>query len=295
MIAFLFPGQGSQTPGMGRDFYDKSPASREVFDEAAAHGPAGFLDLIFEGPAEVLNLTQNAQPALLTVEAAILAHIRARGISATVTAGHSLGEYAALIAAGCLSFADAYVLVRERGRCMSQYAPEGAMAAVLGLAADVIEAALPEGVEVANFNGPDQTIISGTKSGIDACGEILKAAGAKRVVPLAVSGPFHSSLMQEAAETYWQTLQSIAIASPRIDFVSSVTGSVLKDPEAIREALRNQIRGPVQWTGVMRTLGPVQAVEAGPGKVLQGLAKRTPNAPQVFEAGTVTAADGIAL
>lgn len=293
MTFFLFPGQGSQAPGMGRDFYEASPAARAVLDEAAELAGSEFLSTVFEGSEEALSHTRVQQPALLAVEAAIARHLEARGIRPAGCAGHSLGEFSALIAAGVLTFPDAFRLVQLRGRLMSEDVPEGAMAAVIGLDPEAIEAALPDGVEVANYNGPQQTILSGTRAGLEAAADTLKAAGARRVLPLPVSGPFHSSLMETAADRFRRALADVAFRPPAVRFVSSVTGGDVTDPEEIRDLLGRQITAPVRWTDVMRTIGPVPAVEVGPGRVLQGLAKRMEGGPQVETAGTIESADAL--
>ena len=293
MSFYLFPGQGSQTPGMGRDFYDASPAARAVFDQAETMAGPGLLETIFEGPAEKLGLTHEAQPALLVVEVAIARHLETQGHAPSGCAGHSFGEFPALVAAGALTFEDALRLSVARGKCMSENVPEGGMAAVIGLAADAILAALPGGVEVANFNGPGQTIISGTRSGLEAAEQALKEAGAKRVVPLKVAGPFHTSHMGEAQTRFREALDSVEIAAPRTRFVSSVNGEDVSDPAVIRTLLAGQICKPVRWTDVMNCIGAVRAFEVGPGRVLQGLCKRTDGAPAVEAAGTMESANGL--
>lgn len=287
MSFFLFPGQGSQKPGMGHDFYTDSPVARAVFEEAVEQLGPEFLNGIFQGEAAQVNQTTVAQPALLTVEVAIARHCIARGLMPTGCAGHSLGEIPALVIAGAVSFSDALRITRERARLMSENVPEGGMAAVMGLEAEQIEAALPEGVQIANYNGPSQTIISGSKTGVEASVEALKAAGAKRVLPLAVSGPFHSEFMRPAAEAFQAVLADVPFRAPEIAFVSSVTGGQVLEPEFIRGILAEQLYSPVRWTQVMQHVtGPV-AYEAGPGNVLKGLAKRIEGAPEVITLGTL--------
>ncbi|MBI3117323.1 MAG: ACP S-malonyltransferase, partial [Candidatus Hydrogenedentes bacterium] len=245
MSFFLFPGQGSQKPGMGKDFYEASNVAREIFDEAAGLLPAGFLGTLFSSEAEALNQTRIAQPALLIVEVAIARHCIAGGLFATGCAGHSLGEIPALVVAGALDFAAALKLTLERARLMSENVPEGGMAAVLGLDAEAIERALPEGVQVANYNGPAQTIISGRKDALAAAEVSLKDAGAKRVLPLPVSGPFHSRFMRPAAESFRKILDAVEFQTPQLVFVSSVTGAPVSDPELIRGLLADQLFSPV--------------------------------------------------
>lgn len=284
-LAFLFPGQGSQTPGMGRDLADDA-ATRPYF-ERAAEAVDGLQEVMFEGPADRLSQTRYAQVALLTVGVAASEALKRRGVAPTVCAGHSLGEFTALVCAGALTFEDGLALVELRGRCMSESVPEGAMAAVMGLDPEAIEAALPEGAQVANYNGPQQTIISGSREAVAAAEGALKAAGAKRVMPLPVSGPFHSPLMREAAARFREAVMTAALEAPACAFVSSVSGERVEDAEAIRALLADQITSPVRWTSVMQTLGPVAALEVGPGRVLQGISKRMDGGPVVRSAGTV--------
>jgi [acyl-carrier-protein] S-malonyltransferase len=286
MTTFLFPGQGSQKPGMGVDLYEQAPETAPFFDAVEAALP-GLRTVMFEGPAEELAPTQRAQVALLTVSAAACEALRTRGHAPAACAGHSLGEFSALYAAGALTFDDALRLVVARGRCMSEDVPDGAMAAVVGLDAETIASNLPDGVSVANYNGPGQTILSGTRDGIASAEDAMKAAGAKRVLPLPVSGPFHSPLMTKAADAFRRELEAVSLAKPACRFVSSVSGHDEDDPGRILELLGEQICAPVRWTDVMATLGPVPALEVGAGKVLQGLAKRTDGAPDVRLAGTL--------
>ena len=295
MSAFLFPGQGSQVPGMGLDFHENSPVARAVFDEADGLCPPGFLDLVFNGPAEALKETRNAQPALLVAEVAIARHLASTGHVPSCCAGHSLGEYSALVAAGALGFADGLALVMERARCMAEHVAEGGMCAVMGLVPEAIDAALPEGVQVANFNGPQQTIISGGTEALTAASAALKEAGARRVLPLKVSGPFHSALMAQAAEAFGPALERAAISPPKHPFVSSVSGKRESDPDTIRDLLGRQICAPVRWTDVMLAMECEQAIEVGPGKVLQGIAKRIEGAPAVVLAGTLEEANTLEI
>ncbi len=288
MSLFLFPGQGSQRPGMGSDFYEQSPAARAIFDQAATLTPEGFLECMFTGEEETIGLTRHAQPALLTVEVAIAAHLAALGVVPSACAGHSLGEIPALVVAGACDFADALRFTQERARLMSEEVPEGGMAAVMGLAPEAIDAVLPEGVQVANYNTPDQTIITGASAPLEAAAELLKAAGAKRVMPLKVSGPFHSEFMRDAAERLRAVLEAVPFLPPRTRFISSVTGREERDPDQIRGLLSVQLVRPVRWTQVMQCFDPAgQALEIGPGGVLKGLAKRIPGAPRVSPAGNL--------
>ncbi len=288
MTCFLFPGQGSQKTGMGRDLHDASPAARRVFDQAREVLGHEFVDLIFNGSEDHLRDTRVTQPALVTVESAIAAHLAAAGMPPSATAGHSVGELSALVAAGSLDLADALRLAQERARLMTEEAPAGGMAAVIGLDPKKMEHSLPPGVEVANFNGPAQTIISGDSRALDAATETLQKLGAQRVIRLNVSGPFHCSLMKRASELLRPLLNSLQIRPPACTFVSSVIGEEVSDPDLIRLHLGWQLYSPVRWTDVMAVLGPVEAIEAGPGNVLQGLARRTPNSAHVRSAGTWT-------
>jgi [acyl-carrier-protein] S-malonyltransferase len=289
MTCFLFPGQGSQGPGMGQDLYNESAAAKSVLDEAATLNPEGFLDTLFTGAPHDLNHTQLAQPALLAASVAAAKHLESLDILPTLCTGHSLGEISALVVAGVCSFSDAMTFTRERARLMSENIPEGGMAAVMGLAPDAIEAALPEGVQLANLNGPSQTIISGTKAGIEASVTVLKDAGAKRVMPLKVSGPFHSFLMEDASQEMRQVLESVSFSAPRTRFISSVSAREESDPAEIKTLLWKQLVSPVRWTEVMAVVGEVTALEVGPGRVLQGLAKRMDGAATVHSAGKIEA------
>ena len=295
MIWLLFPGQGSQEPGMGRDYYEASPHARAVLDEAAAVLGEDFLDRIFSGPDHELRDTRTAQPALVAVGVAIARHLAATEVAPDGAAGHSVGEIAALVAAEALDFSDALRLTRERARLMAETPAEGTMAAVIGLSSERIDGALRDGAEIANYNAPGQTIISGDTEAIEAAKETLVDAGAKHVLPLNISGPFHSSLMKPAALKVRDYLAEVPLKRPALRFVSSVTGAHETEPETIKELLWKQLYSPVRWTDVMATLGPVRAIEAGPGRVLQGLAKRIDDAPEVSVAGTLEEAQALAL
>ena len=293
MSFFLFPGQGSQKVGMGQDFYTDSPIAKATLDEANTLFDGDLLKTLFEGPQEDLNHTRAAQPGLLAVEVAIARHLIDTGVTPDGCTGHSLGEIPALVIAGALSFEDAFKFTLERARLMSENVPEGGMAAVMGLDAEAIAANLPEGVQVANYNGPGQTIISGCTTGIEAAITTLKDAGAKRVLPLKVSGPFHSEFMRPAAEQLTAILADMAIAAPEYKFISSVTAQAESNPEVIRRLLVEQLYSPVRWTEVMASVHEYDALEVGPGNVLKGLAKRMDTAPAIACVGALAELDAL--
>jgi [acyl-carrier-protein] S-malonyltransferase len=285
-FAFVFPGQGSQAVGM-LDAWGGHPAVAEVLAEASAALGEDVGALIRNGPKEQLDLTTNTQPVMLTAGVACFrAWMAETGRAPIALAGHSLGEYAALVAAGVLALADALPLVRLRAQAMQQAVPvgAGAMAAILGLeAADVVagcaEAAASTGevVEAANFNDPKQTVIAGSKAGVDRACEVLKARGAKRALPLAVSAPFHCSLMKPAADALAARLAGTAFGAPRLPVVNNIDARAESDPAAIRDALVRQASGAVRWVDVvraLRALGATHVVECGPGKVLAAMVKR---------------------
>ena len=285
-FAFVFPGQGSQSVGM-LDAWGGHPAVLATLEEASAALGEDVARLIHEGPKEALDLTTNTQPVMLTASIACYRAWRAEGgDEPAAVAGHSLGEFSALVAAGVLSLADALPLVRFRAQAMQEAVPvgAGAMAAILGLdSATVTQVcaqaaqASGEAVEAANFNDPKQTVIAGTKAGVDKACELLKAAGAKRALPLAVSAPFHSSLMKPAAERLRDRLAQVTLAAPRFALVNNIDAAVQTDPAAIRDALYRQAFGAVRWVDVvqgLRARGLDHILECGPGKVLSGLVKR---------------------
>ena len=285
-FAFLVPGQGSQTVGM-LDPWGDHPAVREVLAEASAALGEDLAKLIAQGPAEVLALTTNTQPVMLAAGIACYRAWLAEGGSApAAVAGHSLGEYTALVAAGVLTLSDAMPLVRLRAQAMQDAVPvdTGAMAAILGLDAAAVmqgcaEAARATGevVEAVNFNDPKQTVIAGTKAGVEKGCEVLKARGAKRALLLQVSAPFHSTLMKPAAERLRERLASVAMSAPRIPLVNNVDVAVVDDAAAIRDALYRQAFSPVRWVEVIQALrarGLSHLIECGPGKALSGMVRR---------------------
>ena len=285
-FAFVFPGQGSQSVGM-LDAWGDHPAVRQTLDEASQALSEDLAQLIHNGPKEALDLTTNTQPVMLTAAVACYrAWLAEGGAEPAAVAGHSLGEYSALVAAGSLTLADALPLVRFRAQAMQEAVPvgQGAMAAILGLDAAVVReicAAVAqetgEVVEPANYNDPKQTVIAGTKAGVDRACERLKAAGAKRALLLAVSAPFHSSLMKPAADALRERLKAVPVMAPKIAVVNNIDVTVQTDPDAIRDALVRQAFGPVRWvevTQALRARGLTHVLECGPGKVLSGLVKR---------------------
>jgi [acyl-carrier-protein] S-malonyltransferase len=285
-IAIVFPGQGSQTVGM-LDAWAGHPEVRRTLEEASAALDQDLAQLIHAGPAQALELTTNTQPVMLASAIALWRVWRAEGGPEPVAlAGHSLGEYSALVAAGVLTLADALPLVRLRAQAMQEAVPvgAGAMAAVLGLQAEAVVAACEavaaetgEVVAAANFNDPRQTVIAGTRAAVEAACARLKDQGAKRTLPLPVSAPFHCALMRPAAERLRERLQQLPLAAPRIPVVNNIDVAAPQDPAAIRDALFRQAFGPVRWVEVVQALaarGATQVLECGPGKVLTGLVRR---------------------
>ena len=281
-IAFVFPGQGSQAVGM---LQESEAVVRDTFSEASAALGYDLWDLCANGPEAQLNQTEFTQPALLTASIALYRQALAQGMDEPdVVAGHSLGEYSALVAAGTLAFADAVTLVQKRGQFMQTAVPvgEGGMAAVLGLTDDEVrqacaEAAADEVVQAANYNAPGQVVIAGSTDAVDRAVEACKSAGAKRAMPLAVSAPFHSALMQPAAENMSEVLETVSFSSPKMPVVQNVDARVHTDPDEIRGNLVAQMCGAVLWTDTVLALKGMDVehmIECGPGKVLAGLAKR---------------------
>lgn len=289
-FAFVFPGQGSQSVGM-LDGWGDHPVVRQTLQEASDSLGEDLTKLIKEGPKEALALTTNTQPVMLVAAvAAYRVWIAESGVQPDVVAGHSLGEYSALVAAGSFTLAQAAPLVRLRAQAMQDAVPvgTGAMAAILGMDAVRVAAGCAEvtasfgagsaeAVQAANFNDPSQTVISGSKAAVEKACEVLKASGAKRALPLPVSAPFHSSLMKPAAEKLRARLAEIEIAAPRIALINNIDVLVQTEPDAIREALYRQAFGPVRWVECVQAIkarGIIHVVECGPGKVLAGMVKR---------------------
>lgn len=285
-FAVVFPGQGSQAVGM-LDAWGDHPEVRRTLDEASAALGEDIAALIHAGPKEQLDLTTNTQPVMLTAGIACWrAFVAETGARPVVAAGHSLGEYTALVAAGSLSLADALPLVRFRAQAMQEAVPvgAGAMYAILGLDGEAVRegcaraaAETGEAIEAVNFNDPKQTVIAGSKAGAEKAAEILKAAGAKRALPLPVSAPFHSSLMKPAAERLKERLASVQFQAAAFPVVNNIDVAVTDSVDALRNALYRQAFGPVRWVEVVQALkarGLTHIIEAGPGKVLTGMAKR---------------------
>ena len=297
-IAYLFPGQGSQAVGMGKDLYDRSPEARALFETADQVLGYSISKICFEGPEEELRLTQNTQPALLVVSTAAG---RLLGRDPDVAAGHSLGEYSALVAAGCLRFEDAVLLVHKRGRYMQDAVPvgTGGMAAVLGVPGQEVERRLAEVrvgiVEIANWNSDDQIVISGEKAAVEEALALIKAP---RSVLLPVSAPFHSRLMKPAEERLAADLDATAFADPRFPIVTNVDARPIRTGAEARDALKRQVSRSVLWTrsmAALKDMGVEACVECGPGKVLAGLLKRIargwPKTPAVHNVENVEAAE----
>jgi [acyl-carrier-protein] S-malonyltransferase len=291
-LAFLFPGQGSQYPGMGKDLAEKFPESRAVFDEADAALGFPLSKMCFEGTEEELKLTENTQPAILTVSVAAYRALAARGFQPDYAAGHSLGEYSALVAAGAMEFRDAVKLVRQRGRYMQEAVPagEGAMAAILGMSpADVADvckkAAEGEVVSPANMNSPEQTVIAGSAAAVKRAVETASQAGAKRAVVLAVSAPFHCSMLAPAQQRLEPDLRAVKFGAMKFPVITNVDAEAVILGDEARESLIRQVTMPVRWLESVREmieLGVNIFVEVGPGKVLAGLMRQIDRSVRVL-------------
>ena len=285
MISFIFPGQGSQVVGMGKDLYDNSLIAKQTFDEADEALGFSIAKTCFEGPEDQLRLTYNTQPAILTVSVALSRMLEQEGYKASIVAGHSLGEYSALVNAGSISLADAVRTVRKRGQFMQEAVPvgEGAMAAVMGLSDEKIIEICKEiehnggVVQAVNFNCPGQVVIAGSAASVNEAAEKLKLAGAKRAMLLPVSAPFHSTLMLPAAARLKEVLDGIKINDANIPIVANVNAQKVKNAQQIKDLLVEQAAKPVRWVESVHTMaeeGVDLFVEVGPGKVLTGLSKK---------------------
>jgi len=283
--AFIFPGQGSQTVGMGKELYEGFATAKAVFDAADAALGFSITNLCFNGPEDELRKTYNTQPAILTVSIACYEVLKEFGIQPNIVAGHSLGEYSALVAAGALSFADAVRLVRKRGQLMQEAVPlgEGSMAAILGLerqvVIDICEKSQMEfgAVQAVNFNCPGQIVIAGKKEAVEKACEMLKAAGAKRTIMLPVSAPFHSTLMKPAAEKLALELSAITVSDAVIPVVANIHGGIITQALEIEKSLVEQADHPVEWEKCVAEIakfGATTFIEVGPGKVLSALTKK---------------------
>ncbi|MCP3169116.1 ACP S-malonyltransferase [Myxococcus qinghaiensis] len=291
-VAFVFPGQGSQAVGMGKDLFEKFPEARAVFEAADDALAESLSKLCFEGPEDALKLTANTQPAILTVSVAAHAVFSKRGPAASFVAGHSLGEYSALVAAGAMSLGDAAKSVRARGGFMQEAVPAGvgAMAAILGLEPAKVKAACEEAAEgqvvsPANYNSPEQTVIAGDAAAVERAGVKCKEAGAKRVMPLPVSAPFHCALMEPVKPKLAAVLGGVKLVAPSVPVVTNVEARPNSDVARIVPLLLEQVSAPVRWIECVEALkaeGVTRVVELGPGKVLCGLIKRITKDIELF-------------
>lgn len=284
-VAFVFPGQGSQVVGMGKELYEKYDIAKELFHKADQALGYSIMDMCFNGPEEELRKTYNTQPAILTISVICYELLKQQGVTPDIVAGHSLGEYSALVAAGALEFSDAVLLVHKRGQFMQQAVPigEGSMAAILGLdrnsIVEICEKAQDEfgAVQAVNFNCPGQVVIAGKVQAVEKAVEMLKAAGAKRAVMLPVSAPFHSTLMEPAAAQLAVELENIAVHDAVIPVVANVDGKIVTNGSTIKKLLVEQAASPVKWedcVAEMTNYGADLFVEVGPGKVLSGFTKK---------------------
>ncbi len=283
-VAFVFPGQGSQAVGMGKDLYEQFPEARAVFDAVDDALHEKLSTTCFEGPEEALKLTATTQPAILTVSAAVHAVFQKRGLAPAFVAGHSLGEYSALVAAGAMSLQDAARAVRARGTFMQEAVPvgTGAMAVILGLTPDAVKAACDAAAEgqvvaPANYNSPEQTVIAGHAAAVERAGARCKEAGARRVMPLPVSAPFHCALMDPVKPRLAEVLSGVRIQAPSVPVVTNVEARPNADAARVVPLLLEQVSAPVRWIECVEALkanGVTHVVELGPGKVLGGLIKR---------------------
>ncbi|WP_411349707.1 ACP S-malonyltransferase [Paenibacillus sp. WLX2291] len=303
-IAFVFPGQGAQKAGMAKDVYDASPAAAQYFDQADDVLGFAISKLAFEGPEDELKQTANTQPALLTASITLLEALKERNIQPDYVAGHSLGEYSALVAAGALSFADAVAIVRARGQFMEQAVPagQGAMAAVLGAEREALAqlcasvTADGHAVELANVNCPGQIVVSGTQAGVEAVSARVKEIGGKRAIALEVSGPFHSSLMEPAAQRLAERLQDVTFHNATVPVVANVNAEAVSSGDQIGELLVKQVYSPVLWEDSVRYMveqGVDTFIEIGPGNVLTGLIKKIDKNVRLFNINSLESLEAL--
>lgn len=291
-IAFLYPGQGAQEAGMAKDFYENSPEARELFDQASEMLDLDLRKLCFE-ENDLLDKTEYTQTAMVAACLAITGELKKRGLHPDMTAGLSLGEYCAIAAAGGMSDMDAVRTVRARGIFMEHAAPEGtgAMSAILGMENSSVEKVIQEieGAYIANYNCPGQIVITGEKEAVERAGKALKEAGARRVLPLKVSGPFHSPMMENAGEKLKKVLEEVNLKNPSIPYVTNVTAELVTEKEPIRELLVKQVSSSVRWEQSIRKMiaeGIDTFVEIGPGKTLSGFMKKTDRNVTMYRVGT---------
>lgn len=292
-LAFIFPGQGAQKVGMGKDFYETFDNVKEIFDSACEWLDLDIKTLCFE-ENDKLDLTEYSQPALVTTCLAMADVLRNQGVEPDISAGLSLGEYCAIATAGAISVKDAITTVRKRGILMEQAVPagQGAMAAVLGMTAEEIDEVVDEisDVSVANYNCPGQIVITGKKESVEEAGEKLQEAGAKRVVQLNVSGPFHSAMLEEAGEKLADVLEKVTISELQIPYVTNVTAEFVKDHQKIRSLLAKQISSPVKWQQSVEAMiaeGVDTFIEIGPGKTLAGFMRKINRNVKVYNVQTI--------
>ena len=291
-IAFLFPGQGAQYIGMGKELYDNYDIVKQVFDKADSILDQDFVNLIFSGSEEDIKKTENTQPGILMVSTGISELLRQKGIVPAMTAGLSLGEYSALVAANAISYEDALPLVRKRGQLMNEAVPagQGTMAAVLGLDAESLLACCDKASEygvvgIANYNCPGQLVLSGEVAAVEKASELAKEAGARRIVPLQVSGPFHSPLLKTAGDALAKELESITVKAPEIPVITNVEAKPIQDPASIKKLLVDQVSHSVRWEDSVRYMisqGVDVFIEVGPGKALTGFMKKIDKTATVY-------------